>query len=135
MTKQNQGTLRQFVVLEDVAQGGTSVSIYPALTPAVDGSDVQYQTVTASPDNGADVLMVTKSAEVYRMNLAYVQKAITLATADLEFMPSKAVQEAARAEYDGISMRILTDYLPATDQLATRIDVLFGKSTSALNGL
>lgn len=126
VTKQNLGTLRQFVVLEDVAQGGTSVSIYPALTPAVDGSDVQYQTVTASPDNGADVLMVTKSGEVYRKNLAYVQKAVTLATADL-VMPTKAVQEAARAEYDGISMRILTDYLPATDQLATRIDVLFGK--------
>lgn len=126
VTKANQGTLRQFVILEDVAQGGTQVSIYPALTPAVDGSDVQYQTVTVSPDNGADMLMVTKSGEIYRKNLAYVQKAITLATADL-VMPTKAVQEAARAEYDGISMRILTDYLPATDQLATRIDVLFGK--------
>lgn len=126
VTKRDQGTLRQFVILEDVAQGGTEVSIYPALTPAVAGSDVQYQTVTASPANGADMLMVTKSGEVYRKNLAYVQKAITLATADL-VMPTKAVQEAARAEYDGISMRILTDYLPATDQLATRIDVLFGK--------
>lgn len=126
VTKRDQGTLRQFVILEDVAQGGTQVSIYPALTPAVGGSDVQYQTVTASPANGADMLMVTKSGEVYRKNLAYVQKAVTLATADL-VMPTKAVQEAARAEYDGISMRILTDYLPATDQLATRIDVLFGK--------
>lgn len=126
VTKRDQGTLRQFVILEDVAVGGTQVSIYPALTPAVAGADVQYQTVTASPANGADMLMVTKSGEVYRKNLAYVQKAITLATADL-VMPTKAVQEAARAEYDGISMRILTDYLPATDQLATRIDVLFGK--------
>lgn len=126
VTKQDQGTLRQFVVLADVAAAGTEVTIYPALTPAVGGADVQYQTVTASPANGADMLMVTKSGEVYRKNLAYVQKAVTLATADL-VMPTKAVQEVARAEYDGISMRILTDYLPATDQLATRVDVLFGK--------
>lgn len=126
VTKQNLGTLRQFVILEDVEQGGTSVNIYPALTPAVGGQSVQFQTVTNSPDNGADVLMVTKSGEVYRKNLAYVQKAVTLATADL-VMPRKAVEEAARANYDGISMRVLTDYLPGSDQLATRIDVLFGK--------
>lgn len=126
VTKRNQGTLRQFVILEDVLAGGTELSIYPALTPAVDGVSVQYQTVTESPANGADVLMVTKSGEVYRKNLAYVQKAVTLATADL-VMPTKAVQECARANYDGISMRILTDYLPGSDQLATRIDVLFGK--------
>jgi hypothetical protein len=126
VTKKDQGTLRQFVILEAVAANGVQVSIYPALTPAVGGVSVQYQTVTASPANGADMLMVTKSGEVYRKNLAYVQKAVTLATADL-VMPTKAVQEAARAEYDGISMRILTDYLPASDQLVTRIDVLFGK--------
>lgn len=126
VTKQNYQTLRQFVVTEDVAAGGTEISIYPALTPAAaDGSDVQYQTVDLSPANGADILMVTKASEVYRKNIAYVQKAVTLATADL-VMPTKAVEEAARANYDGIAMRVLTDYLPASDQLATRIDVLFG---------
>ncbi len=126
VTKQNYQTLRQFVILEDVAANATEISIYPALTPAAaDGSDVQYQTVDLSPANGADILMVTKSGEIYRKNLAYVQKAITLATADL-VMPTKAVEECARANYDGIAMRILTDYLPNSDQLATRVDVLFG---------
>ncbi len=125
VTKKDGGVLRTFVILEDVAAGGTEVSIYPALTPPVGGADVQYQTVTQSPDNGADMLMVTKSGEVYRKSIAYVQKAVTLATADL-VIPRKAVEEAARAEYDGIAMRILTDYLPNSDQLATRIDVLFG---------
>lgn len=126
VTKATQAKLRQFVILEAVANGGTSVSIYPALTPAVGGSNVQYQTVTASPANGADVLMATKSGEIYYKNLAYVQKAVTLATADL-VMPTGAVVECARANYDGISMRILTDYLNGSDQLATRVDVLFGK--------
>ena len=125
VTKATQAKLRQFVILEDVAAGGVQVSIYPALTPAVGGSNVQYQTVTVSPDNGADVIMATKSGEIYYKNLAYVQKAVTLATADL-VMPTGAVVECARANYDGISMRILTDYLNGSDQLATRVDVLFG---------
>lgn len=126
VTKQNYQTLRQFVVLEDVAANGTEISIYPSIIPyAADGSDQQFQTVDASPANGADIKMVTKSGEIYRKNIAYVQKAVTLATADL-VMPTKAVEEAARANYDGIAMRVLTDYLPASDQLATRIDVLFG---------
>lgn len=126
VTKQNYETLRQFVILEDAAGGATELSIYPALTPAAaDGSDVQYQTVDLSPANGADILMVTKASEIYRKSIAYVQKAVTLATADL-VMPTKAVEECARANYDGIAMRILTDYLPNSDQLATRVDVLFG---------
>ena len=126
VTKQDQGTLKQFVVTADAAANALAVLIYPGLIPAAaDGSDVQYQTVTVSPANGANILMVTKASEVYRKNLAYVQKAVTLATADL-VIPRKAVEEAARAEYDGISMRILTDYLPGSDQLATRVDVLFG---------
>jgi len=62
---------------------------------------------------------------VYRKSLAYTQKAVTMATADL-VMPKKAVEEAARTSFDGVSMRMLTDYLPQTDQLATRLDVLFG---------
>jgi hypothetical protein len=126
VTKATQAKLRQFVVLADAAVGAVSVSIYPALTPAVGGSTVQYQTVTASPANGANMTSATKSGEIYYKNLAYVQKAVTLATADL-VMPTGAVVECARANYDGISMRILTDYLTNTDQLATRVDVLFGK--------
>jgi hypothetical protein len=125
VTKADLGELRQFVILEDVANGGDQISIYPALTPAVNGNDVQFQTVTASPANGAQVRLVTLAGEVYRKSIAYVQKAITLGTADL-VLPRNAVEEASRANYDGISMRVLTDYLTPSDQLATRIDVLFG---------
>lgn len=132
VTKQPLGTLRQFVILADVATTGTVVTIYPALTPgvvntgAVYGYDpVQYQTVDFSPINGAAMKLVTQSGEVYRKSIAYVKKAITMATADL-VLPKKAVEEAARANYDGIAMRVLTDYLPNSDQLATRVDVLFG---------
>ena len=126
VTKRSQGKLRQFVVTADVANGATSIPIYPALTPAVGGVAVQYQTVDASPLNGAAMILATRASEVYYRSIAFTQKAITMATADL-VIPRKAVEEAARAEYDGISMRVLTDYLPNSDQLATRVDVLFGQ--------
>lgn len=129
VTKRSLQKRRQFVITSDAASGATSLNIYPAITPAVGGNAVQYQTVDASPANGAVLYLTTKSGEVYSRCLAYVQKAITMATADL-VMPRKAVEEAARAQYDGIAMRVLTDYLPGTDQLATRVDVLFGSLTT-----
>lgn len=127
VTKQSMGTLRQFVVTADVGNGATSIPVYPGLIPAgPGGADQQYQTVDASPLNGASVKMVTKSGEVYRKSIAYTQKAVTMASADL-VLPRKAIEEGARASYDGLSMRIITDYLPQSDQLATRLDILFGK--------
>lgn len=128
VTKQSMGTLRQFVVTADCPIGTTLIPVYPGLIPAdpVTGNDQQYQTVDASPLNGADLLMVTKANEVYRKSIAYTQKAVTMASADL-VLPRRAIEEGARANYDGISLRIITDYLPQSDQLATRVDVLFGK--------
>jgi len=128
-TKQSQGTLRQFVLTADVANGAVSLPIYPGLIPSITfvagGPDQQYQTVDASPLNAATITMVSKASEVYRKSIAYTQKAVTMATADL-VLPRRAIEEGARANYDGIAMRIITDYLPLSDQLATRVDVLFG---------
>lgn len=125
ITKQNTRTLAQFVVTADVATGGTSIPIYPAIIPAgVTGGDVQYQTVDASPANGADVSPVTKPGELYRKNFAFVPEAVTLATADL-IVPG-GVMEAARENFDGVSLRMVTQYQIGTDQAITRLDVLFG---------
>ncbi len=129
ITKQSQGTLRQFVITADVANGAIALPIYPGLIPSATfvagGPDQQYQTVDSSPINGAAINMVSKASEVYRKSIAYTQKAVTMATADL-VLPRRAIEEGARANYDGIAMRIITDYLPLSDQLATRVDVLFG---------
>ena len=126
VTKQSLETLRQFVVTADVATTGTVIPIYPALTPAVGGSDVQYQTVDASPINGAAMDLVTAAGAVYRRSLAYVYKAITMATADLIIPPAGMGVVASRSVYDGISMRIMSGFLMQTDQIATRMDLLFG---------
>jgi len=126
ITKQSTGQLRQFVVTSNVLTGATSIPVYPALIPGVNGVQVQYQTVTVSPANGAAVnqALGLAASSVYRKNFAYAPEAVTLATADLE-MP-KNVHEAAREEFDGISMRMVTDYFIGTDQLITRLDVLYG---------
>lgn len=123
--KRTTGKLRQFTVTANVASGATSIPIYPALTPPQGGNQVQYQTVTASPANAAVVRLFSKAGETYRKNLAYAPKAITMATADLVI--PKGVHEAARRNYDGVSMRMVTAYVMGTDQLATRLDILYGK--------
>jgi hypothetical protein len=122
--KKTTGKLRQFVVTANVASGATSIPVYPAIVPPSGGNAVQYQTVDSSPANGATVRLVNKASEVYRKNFAYAPEAITMATADL-VLP-KGVHEAARRNYDGISMRMITDYVIGTDQLATRLDVIYG---------
>lgn len=124
VVKSDTGMLRQFVITANAANGATSLSIFPSIIPPVGGVEVQYQSVMASPANGAAITLATKASEVYRKSIAWTREAITMATADL-VMPKK-VEEAARAQYDGISMRMITAYIPGTDVLATRLDVLYG---------
>lgn len=120
------GELRQFAVTSTVLTGATSIPLYPAIIPPQGGQAVQYQTVTASPANGANVnpALGLAASTKYRKNFAYAPEAVTLATADLE-IPNN-VAEAAREEFDGISMRMVSDYIIGTDQLVTRLDVLYG---------
>ena len=126
ITKQSTGELRQFVVTAPVAAGSTTIPIYPALVPAVGGQPVQYQTVTNSPANGAAVNPTNgfTAGTQYRKNFVFAPDAVTLAMADMEI--PQGVHESARENFDGVSMRMITDYFIGTDQLITRLDVLYG---------
>ena len=124
ITKTTTGELRQFVVTANVASGATSIPIYPAIVPPVGGNQVQYQTVTQSPASGAAMLLVNPASVTYRKSFVYAPDAVTMATADL-YMPD-GVAEAAREQFDGISMRMIRQYLIATDQEPCRLDVLYG---------
>lgn len=124
ITKQTTGQLRQFVVTAPAISGATSLSIYPAIVPAVAGVAVQYQTVDTSPINGAAISLVTKPSVTYRKNIAYAPQCVTMATADLEL--PRGVHEAAREAFDGVSMRMVTAYNVSTDQFITRLDILYG---------
>lgn len=121
LTGQDQGTLRQFVVTANVASGATSIPIYPSIVPA----PAAFNTVTASPANSAAISLVAPAGSKYRQNLAFYPEAFTLATADLE-MPTKGVVDAARAEFDGVSMRMIQAYDVMSDNLITRLDILYG---------
>ena len=121
LTGDDYGTLQQFVVTADVASGATSIPIYPAIVPA----PAAFNTVTASPANSAPISLVMTAGSKYRQNLAYYPEAFTLATADL-VMPTSGVVESARAEFDGVSMRMITAYDVMSDNLITRMDILYG---------
>ncbi len=125
ITKQDNGSLAQFVVLANVAGSGTSISIYPALIPPapVTGAQVQYQTVTASPANSAAIALLSPASTQYRKNIAFCPEAITMATADLEIPPNV---ESGRHEFDGVSMRMVRQYVVGTDQTGTRLDIVWG---------
>ena len=124
ITKQTTGNLRQFVITAAAPSGSTSLSIYPAITPpTAGGSAVQYQTVTASPANSAAITMFVAPNTTYRKNIAFAPEAITMATGDLPLPPNV---DAARAQYDGISLRMVNQYIVGTDQEAHRVDALYG---------
>ena len=92
--------------------------------PPSGGSPVQYQTVDASPGNGAAIVPLTLSGSVYRKNFGFIPDAVTMATADLEL--PKNMQEAARERMDGVSMRMVTGFDIKSDQFITRLDILYG---------
>lgn len=121
LTGLSQGESRQFVVTADVGSGATTIPIYPAIVP----SPAIFNTVDASPANSATISLVATPASRYRQNLAYYPEAFTLATADLA-MPTQGVVASARAEYDGVALRMVKGYDIRTDELITRIDVLYG---------
>jgi hypothetical protein len=127
ITKQSTGQLKQFVVTAAFVGGtSTTLGIYPALIPFATGSvQQQYQTVDNSPINAAQINLVNPASTTYRKNFVFAPEAVTMATADL-IMPTKGVEESAREQFDGVAMRMLTAYIPGTDQLITRLDVLYG---------
>ncbi len=121
LTGDDQGELRQFVVMANVASGATSIPIYPSIVAA----PAAFNTVTASPANNAAISLVATAGSKYRQNLAFYPEAFTLATADLQ-MPTAGVVQAARAQFDGISLRMIESYDIMSDQLITRLDILYG---------
>ena len=129
------GTLAQFVVTAPVANGGTTLNIYPPIVPPANSTPYaglpytpqQYQTVTAAPAGGATITPFANAGVTYRENLVYAPDAITLVVAPLWIPPNeKGVIAAARHSFDDLSMRSLVTYEPTTDQPIDRLDILFG---------
>lgn len=121
-TKADTGVPQQFVVTADVAAGGTSIPISPAII-----TSGATQTVTGSPTNTGSVVKVGAAGQTYGLSLAYQKSAFAFASADM-VMP-RGVDFSAREVFDGISMRIVRQYDINNDKFPCRLDVLYGYKT------
>ena len=125
-TRESTGSLQQFVVT--AAQTGVSNALANmAISPPIYTSTSALATVNSFPADNAAVTFVGTASTAYPQNLIYHKDAITFATADL-VMPL-GVDMAARANHNGISMRVVRAYDINNDRMPCRIDVLYGFST------
>jgi len=125
-TRESTGSLQQFVVT--AAQTASSNALANmAISPPIYTSANALATVDSFPADNAAVTFVGTASTAYPQNLIYHKDAITFATADL-VMP-QGVDMAARANHNGISLRVVRQYDINNDRMPCRIDVLYGFST------
>lgn len=123
-SQQSTGVEQKFVVTAKAtmnANGANTISFSPPIIVA--GANIANGTVDSLPANGANLTWYGAANESGTMNMAFHKDAFTLVTADLVLPPGA---EGARMVYDNISMRIVQDYDIDTDEVACRIDVLYG---------
>jgi len=124
-TRESTGSLQQFVCTSTAtASSGAWTSV--AISPAIYTSASALATVDSFPADNAAVTFVGTASTGYPQNLIYHKDAITFATADL-LMP-QGVDMAARANHNGISLRVVRQYDINNDRMPCRIDVLYGYS-------
>jgi hypothetical protein len=125
-TRESTGSLQQFVVTAAQTGAGNALANM-AISPAIYTSTNALATVDSFPADNAAVTFVGTASTAYPQNLIYHKDAITFATADL-VMP-QGVDMAARANHNGISLRVVRQYDINNDRMPCRIDVLYGFST------
>lgn len=118
-TKADLGYLREFVVVSGGGASATSITISPAIV-----ASGPYQNVTAAPANDAAITINGAASTAYKQSLLFQKGFMCMGTADL-VLP-KGTHMASRQAYDGISMRIVSDYDVVKDVVYTRCDVLYG---------
>jgi len=123
-TRQSTGSLFQFVVLAPALADGAGAATV-TVAPIYDATDARA-TVNILPPTGQVVTFRGAASTGYPQNMIMHPDAITFATADLE-LPD-GTDMASRAQYEGVSLRIIRDYAIESDRLLTRVDVLYGYS-------
>jgi hypothetical protein len=119
------GILRNIVATADAASDGSgnmTVQISPSIIPA--GSP--FQTVSALAADGAAVTMFGAANTASPQGLAFHRDAIALVSADLELPNGVDMRARVASKKVGLSMRLLRIYDKDTDNIVTRVDVLYG---------
>jgi hypothetical protein len=116
------GTLAQFTVTADAANGATSLSISPAIV-----ATGAFQNVSTTPANGATITIFGTASGSFNANVAFHKDAFTLAMVPMYAPPSgKGVIDVAQENYKGMSMKVTEFYDGINDNYIIRFDVLFG---------
>lgn len=121
-SKQTTTILAQFVVNADISSSGAgaaTLNISPAMI--LTGP---YQNISASPADNAAITVVGTASTGYAQNMVYHKNAFALVTRPLEI--PQGASWSARESYNGLSMRIISDYDISSDKQKTRLDILYG---------
>lgn len=116
--------LQQFTVTTaaTAAAGAATLTISPPII-----SSGAFQTVSATPANGAAVTWVGTASTAYPQNISWHRNAIALVMVPM-ITPPGAVQ-TARESYKGTSVRVQPFYDGVNDVSKYRLDVLYGVET------
>lgn len=120
-SRQDTGSLQQFVVTAAAAAAGVSVSIFPAIV-----TSGAFQTVTASPANGATITILGVASAAYDSNIIYHRDAFTLAMVPLAEPAAGTGAKVTQMSDDGFTVKVTTFYDGVNDNNIMRLDVLFG---------
>lgn len=122
ITKVNTGQLQQFVSTTTVtadASGYATLVVSPAMYTT--GSQ---QNIVSFPQDGDAITPVGGVSTAYTQNFTYAPSAFRFASVPL-VLPD-GVDMASQSTVNDITVRVIRDYLPLTDKMVMRLDVLYG---------
>lgn len=125
VTKEDLGYLQQFTVVSNVtadSSGYATLTISPAIYTSASGG---LQNVTAFPVDGDAITPVGTASGSSIQNLAYHKSAFRMASVPL-ILPTGSVDMAAQETYEGVTIRVVSQYDIFTDQSIMRFDFLGG---------
>lgn len=120
-SRQDTGSLQQFVVTAPAVATATSVAIFPAIV-----TSGAFQSVTASPANGAGITILGAASAAYDSNVIYHRDAFTLAMVPMAQPDAGTGAKVTQMSDDGFSVKVTTFYDGVNDNNIMRLDVLFG---------
>ena len=116
------GVLQQFVVTT-AASSDASGNLTAIISPAIIAGGA-FQNVTARPASGAAITVLGTAGTGYPISLGFVKDAFTLVTTDMD-IPA-GVDQADKAEQDGISIRYVRAFDITNNRRICRFDILAG---------
>lgn len=126
LTRAATNKLQIFTVQADVtgaAGGAMTVSVLPSISVTAPN-----QTVSATAADGATVTWMGGASVATEVNLAWHKNAVMFAACPLSTDTPGAVSSVASDPETGLSVRLTKQYQVDTDELVTRLDILYGWS-------